>query len=67
MAPIMTIHLSPAAQAELDAYIDENCGDEPMPFEIRSMAAAFCAVALHLSHDCRQLLDVAAELEVIND
>ena len=63
----MTIHLSPAAQAELDAYIDENCGDEPMPFEIRSMAAAFCAVALHLSHDCRQLLDVAAELEVIND
>lgn len=58
--------LSPAAQAALDAYIDENCGDDPMPSEIRSMAAAFRAVALYLSHDCRQLLGVAAELESLD-
>ena len=53
----------PAAQAALDAYIYENCGDEPMPSEIRSMAAAFRAVALYLEHDCCQLLDVAAQLD----
>ena len=59
--------LSPAAQAALDAYIDENCGDDPMRYEICGMAAAFRAVALYLSHDCRQLLDLAAELEALDD
>lgn len=54
--------LSPAAQAALDAYMDENCGDELMASERRGMAAAFLAVALYLKNDCQQLLAVAAEL-----
>jgi hypothetical protein len=44
--------LSPAAHSAIEACIDENCGDDPMPSEIRNMAAAFRAVALHLNHDC---------------
>ena len=39
--------LSPAAQAALDAYIDENCGDEPMPSELRALAASLRALADH--------------------
>jgi hypothetical protein len=54
--------LSPAAQAALDAYMDENCGDELMPSERRGMAAAFLSVALYLENDCQQLLAIAAEL-----
>lgn len=57
----MSDQLSPAARAALDAYMDENCGDELMPSERRGMAAAFLAVAL-LENDCQQLLAVAAEL-----
>ncbi len=36
---------SPAAQAVLDAYVDENCGDDPMPSEIHGIAAALRAAA----------------------
>lgn len=55
--------LSPAAQAVLDAYADENCGDKLMPSEQRCIAAALLAVALYLENDCQQLLAIAAELE----
>jgi hypothetical protein len=44
--------LSPAAQAAIDAYLDENCADELMPSERRGVVAAFYAVALYLNHDC---------------
>lgn len=56
-------NLSPAAQAAIEAYEIENCGDELMPSERRGMAAAFLAVALYLKQDCQQLLSIAAELE----
>jgi hypothetical protein len=39
--------LSPAAQSALDALIDANCGDEPMPSEIRGLTAVLCALADH--------------------
>ena len=39
--------LSPAAQSALDAYIDENCGEEPMPSELRALSAALRALADH--------------------
>lgn len=55
--------LSPAAQAAIDAYMDETCGDELMPSERRGMAATFLAVALYLENDCQQLLAIATELE----
>ena len=55
--------LSPAAQAAIEAYEIENCGDELMPSERRGMAAAFLAVALYLKHDYQQLLAIAAELD----
>jgi hypothetical protein len=37
--------LSPAAQAVLDACLDETCGDELMPSELRVIAAALRAAA----------------------
>lgn len=70
--------LSPAAQAVIDAYVDENCGDDPMPSEIHGIAAALRAVAdqvvpakLYLYAAARaeaegireDLLAIAAELE----
>ena len=61
--PNAMTELSPAAQAAIDAYETENCGDELMPSEQRGMAAAFLAVALYLKHDCQQLLAIAAELD----
>ena len=37
--------LSPAAQAVLDACLDETCGDELMPSELRVIATALRAAA----------------------
>lgn len=64
--------LSPAAQAVLDACLDENYGDDLMPSELRVIAAALRAVAERCSFmdddGCEmvsviQLLAIAAELD----
>ena len=59
----MTDLSAAAAQAAIDAYETENCGDELMPSERRGMAAAFLAVALYLNNDFQQLRAIADELE----
>lgn len=71
--------ISPAAAAALDVYIDENCGDDPMPSELRALAAALRALADHQpqrrtldgpqdhwdpdQRTRRELRNIAAELE----
>jgi len=39
--------ISPPTKAALNALIDENCGDRPMPSEIRGLAAALRVLANH--------------------
>lgn len=71
--------LSPPTRAVLDAWIDENCGDQPMPSEIKGLAAALRALANHQrrgyvldgpqdhwdasDYTRRELRNIAAELD----
>ena len=52
-----------AAKAAIEAYTDENCGDEMMPSEVQALAASLRAVALYLSNDCQELISIAYEIE----
>jgi hypothetical protein len=54
---------NPIAESAVEAWLLESQEAELMPSEICALAAALRAAALHLEHDCQQLLEAAEFLE----
>lgn len=51
------------AESAVEAWLLESQEDDMMPSEVCALAAALRAAALHLKHDCQQLLQAAEYLE----
>ena len=51
------------AESAVKAWLFELQEDDMMPSEVCALAAALRAAALHLKHDCWQLLQAAEYLE----
>jgi hypothetical protein len=55
--------MNPIAESAVEAWLLDCQEDEITPSEVCALAAALRAAALHLKHDCQQLLQAAEYLE----